>query len=120
MKVSGSVILYCLVVMVTLGGGLYTVVFLIGGGPEIVTTRVAIISGLIGPVIGVLILLLQQGHMQDQVQQTKDQVNGHLQQHMGQTDTQVQTLIDRRLSQLQVPATSLEVKPTDPPSGGSA
>lgn len=120
MKLSTSALLYSVVVLVTVGGALYTVIFLIGGSSETVTARVAIISGLIGPALGVLILMLQQGHLQDQVQQTKDQVNGHLQQHIGHTDAQVETLIEKRLGQLQAAASPLELKPTDPPTGGSA
>ena len=118
MKVSGTSVLYALLALVTLGGALYTVIFLVGGSTAEVTTRVTVISGLLAPVIGVLILLLQQAHIQDQVQETKDKVNGHLEAHIGPTDDQIKALVDRRLGQLQLPQDPGGPPSPNPPTGG--
>jgi hypothetical protein len=81
MKVTTNVVIYALVAVLALTSALFLVVFVLGGPPEIVVTRAAIVSTTFVPVIGVLVALLQQGKIVESVNQTKDAINGHLAMH---------------------------------------
>jgi len=119
MKLSGTAVIYGLVALVLIGGSLLTVVFILGGSPEVVTTRAAIITGFMAPTIGVFVLVLQQSRLQDQVQETKDSVNGHLQVHVDQAADAVKSFIDQRVKELQIQPLSPTPPSPDPPAGGN-
>lgn len=114
MKVTGNVVIYALVALVTVGGALVAVVFVLGGPPDVVAGRAAIIGSTLGPAIGVLLLLAQQAHVVQEQAETKALVNGHLEQHIGHTDDQIRAMIAEQLQQLQAAASPLEPKPETP------
>lgn len=119
MKVTSNVLVFGLVAVLTIGGALIAVVFVLGGPDQVVEGRVAIISSTIGPAVGVFILLLQQGHMSEQVAETKKLVNGHLDKHVGHTDEEVKRLVREQLAGMQSAAAPLVPKdePTPPKEG---
>lgn len=86
---------------------------------EIAIGRAGIITAAAAGPIGVLMLMLQVGGVQQQVADVQTKVNGHLEAHIGHTDAQVQALIDSRLRQLSTSRATVQAPPPpgaeDPP-----
>lgn len=113
MKVTGSIVIVALIALTVIGGALYTVIFVIGGSPDIVLSRASIISALLAPTILALVSLLRQEHTsqavaqtqqtvsqtQTKIEQVQENVNGHLEQHRGHTDAEIRQMVDQMMQQ---------------------
>jgi hypothetical protein len=93
-------ILTALVVLTLVVTGVVTGVVYTSPTLETAIGRAGIITAFAAGPIGVLMLMLQVGGVQNQVSDVQRKVNGHLQRHIGHTDDQVQELIDKRLREL--------------------
>lgn len=75
------------------------VVLILRGGMSTTAPSLAALLSFLGILLGLIANLLATGGVAHTLGDVQAKVNGHLQQHIGHTDDQVNALIDQRLGQ---------------------
>lgn len=104
-------VLAALVMLTLVVTGLVAAVVYNAPSVEVAVGRAGIITAAAAGPIGVLMLMLQVGGLQQQMGDVQTKVNGHLEKHVGHTDQQVQQLIDARLRELSTPQATVQAPP---------